>query len=621
VAALLAKTKGRQTPLQKSMFKLVRAIATVAAIAALGVFAVEIRSGHGWAAAVIAAISLLIAALPEEFSIVYSIYLALGAWRLAQEKALVRNLPGVETLGSVTVICTDKTGTLTEGALEVHETFALNAMPDLIKNAVLACEPQPFDPLDKAIVAFAMTQQLDIESLHGRSLIGDWAFDPHTKHVTHAWQSEDGVGVAAKGSLEGLLGICQPSIEDLTHLEEAHERMASQGMRVVAVAAGRLSSPPTERGVAENALSILGLVGFRDPIKPNVAEALQACRDAGIRVILITGDHPTTADAVAAELGLVHNDGTAARVALGIDMDQLSDGALDALVRDTDVFARTRPDQKHELITSLLRMGEVVAMTGDGVNDAPALRQADIGVVMGIRGTDVAREAATIVLLDDNFATIVKATSNGRRIYDNLSKAFRYLIAVHVQLISVALIAPLAGLPLVLLPIHLILFEILLHPIVSLVFQAEPAAPNIMQRPPRTSNFALSARALALPALVGATVSANVLGVFAWAISRDWNVDEARGAALFTLLMAQMVLMVSTRSSHLPMWRVWIRPTRELWFGWVAIVVTIVAIFAVPQLSELLSVSVFDARTLVPMLALVLVSTLWTEIAKAIKNR
>lgn len=620
IAALLKATGIKRTPLQAALVRLVRIIALIASICALIVLVIELRAGHGWAAGVIAAISLLIAALPEEFSIVYSLYLALGAWRLAREKALVRNLPGVETLGSVTVICTDKTGTLTEGALEVHSVESVGLpLSEFLKLALRACEPQPFDPLDKAIAAYASTR--GVESLGAGTLVADWPFDPRGKHITHVWQlANSEYAVAAKGSLEGLLSLSNPTDSRRAELEAAHHALAAMGMRVIAVASAALRELPLDRAEAESQLEIVGLIGFRDPIKPNVSEALEACRSAGIRVILITGDHPTTAVAVATELGLRHHDGSDVHVALGTDVDGLSDGALDALVRDTDVFARTRPDQKHSLIASLQRMGEVVAMTGDGVNDAPALQQADIGVVMGIRGTDVAREAATIVLLDDNFATIVAATRNGRLIYDNLSKAFRYLIAVHMPLVVVALAVPLIGLPLLLLPVHLIVLEILLHPIVSLVFQAEPAAPNIMNRPPRRPGFALSARALALPALAGLTVSAAVVGIYRWSLIGGMTETQARAAGLVLLLACQAILMVSTRSSRLPVWRVWVRPTRQLLAGWVAIGATIGAMTVVPDVSELLAVSPIPWSIAPIIISLAVVCTLWPEVVKGVRH-
>lgn len=622
VAALLKPTSSKRTPLQDSLVRLVRVIAVIASACALLVLVIEVRAGHGWAAAAIAAISLLIAALPEEFSLVYSLYLALGAWRLAREKALVRNLPGVETLGSVTVICTDKTGTLTEGALEVHSIESLHlSHTEFLERALRACEPQPFDPLDKAIASYATNHAVSAQLLEHSELVLDWPFDPHGKYVTHVWQlAADDFIIASKGSLEGLIEVCGPELPELTQLEASNHALAAMGMRVIAVATARVSVVPSSRADAEAHLELAGLIGFRDPIKPKVGEALEACRTAGIRVILITGDHPTTADAVASELGLRHRDGTPVHVALGKEMDGLSDAELDELIRDTDVFARTRPDQKHLLISSLQRAGEVVAMTGDGVNDAPALQQADIGVVMGIRGTDVAREAATIVLLDDNFATIVAATRNGRLIYDNLSKAFRYLIAVHVPLVFIALVVPIMGLPLLLLPVHLIVLEILLHPIVSLVFQAEPAAPNIMNRPPRRPGFALSPRALALPALSGVSVSAAVIGMYRWALSTGLSEFQARGASFTVLLLCQAVLMVSTRSSRLPLWRVWVRPTRQLWAGWAALGLTLLAMVSVPEISRLLAVAPFPWSVTPMIVGLVVVSTLWTEAAKWLRR-
>jgi Ca2+-transporting ATPase len=421
IGALVAGITEPSTPLQRSVRRLVLSFAVVAAVFVVAVGTVELVRGHGWARAVIAGVSLAIAALPEEFPMVYTLYLGLGAWRLAREKALVRRLPGVETLGATTVICTDKTGTLTEGRLAVGDQATVDGtdVAALLEAAVLASEPDPFDPLDLAIVAHAAAVGIDVAHLHRATLVADHPFDPVDKYLTHVWRMDDGMlSVASKGSLEGVLAHATATPEQRAEAMAAHERFAVDGMRVIAIARGVTTAAAGSRAEHEAGLSLAGLVAFTDPVREGVAEALADCRTAGIRVVMITGDHPSTAHAVAEALDLPHTDAAGDdRIATGDDIDRADEAQLDEMVRTTNAFARTRPEHKHRLVASLRRQGEVVAMTGDGINDAPALREADIGVAMGERGTEVARAAATIVLLDDKQAKLAKYFGKAKNLY------------------------------------------------------------------------------------------------------------------------------------------------------------------------------------------------------------
>jgi Ca2+-transporting ATPase len=624
IGALLATGRSPATPLQRALARLVGWLAVLAAVFCVAVVLAELAHGSTWDEAVIAGVSLAIAAIPEEFSMVYTLYLALGAWHLARGDALVRRLPGVETLGSTTVICTDKTGTLTEGRLAVASLATTAGLGStvgeaaLLEAAVLACEPDPFDPLDLAILDHARRHGVDVDGLHGGRLVADWPFDPHDKYLTHLWRLADGTHrVAAKGSLEGVLQHARTSAEARTVVQRAHEELAASGMRVIAVAGGTSAGPTAERAGDEAGLELLGLVGFSDPARAGVAEALAACRAAGIRVIMITGDHPATAHAVAEGLGLPHETPDGDLIATGDDLDAANPARLQELAATANVFARTRPEQKHLLVEELRRQGEVVAMTGDGINDAPALRAADIGVAMGRRGTEVARQAATIVLLDDSFATIVDATRNGRRIYDNLTRAFAYLIAFHPPLLTSALVVPLLGKPLLLLPVHLVVLEILLHPIVSLVFQADPADDDVMSRPPRPAGHALSPRALWRPYATGLTLAAAVLATYLVALRWGWPTAEARGIGFATLLCAQPFLLLVSRSPDVPLWRAPLRATRELAAALVVLTAATVAAVHVPPLAQLLELAPFPLGGWLLVVAAAAGSTLWGELLKA----
>jgi Ca2+-transporting ATPase len=625
IGTLVAAARSPLTPLQRGLARLVRALAVLAAVFCAAVIGAELLHGDGWGDAVIAGVSLAIAAIPEEFSMIYTLYLALGAWRLAQERTLVRRLPAVETLGSTTVICTDKTGTLTHGRLAVAGLWTAggargdggtltDAETELLEAAVLACEPEPYDPLDVAIVDYARRHDIDTAALHAGRLDRDWPFDPTDKYLTHVWTTDRDPGApsaAAKGSLEGILTHTHATSELRAGAVAANSAFSANGMRVIAVAAGTAPRTSTLRTADEAQLRLLGLVAFSDPVREGVAEALSECRAAGIRVVMITGDHPATAHAVAEGLGLPHESGGTDVIATGDDLNAADSDRLDDLVANANVFARTRPEQKHRLVGALRRRGEVVAMTGDGINDAPALREADIGVAMGQRGTEVAREAASLVLLDDNFTGIVAAVRDGRRIFDNLTRAFAYLIAFHPPLLLGALVIPLLGKPLLLLPVHLVVLELLLHPVVSLVFQADPADVDAMRRPPRPVGDALRLRALARPYAVGIVLAAVLVVTYLIALA-SWPAEQARALAFATLLASQPVLLLSMRSPRRPLWdsgRPW---TRTLRVVTAVIAAVTVAVVYVTPVADLLHLDPFPAVWWVAVAGLA-ATTSWSE--------
>jgi Ca2+-transporting ATPase len=623
IGTLVASLRQPATPLQRGLARLVRSLALVAVVFCAAVVVAEVLHGNGWGQAVIAGVSLAIAAIPEEFSMIYTLYLVLGAWRLAQQRALVRRLPSVETLGSTTVICTDKTGTLTHGRLAVaglwtadgarHDGGSLTlAEVALLEHAVLACEPHPYDPLDVAIVDYARRHGLDTEALHGGELVADWPFDPVDRHLTHVWRQDGGNHqVAAKGSIEGLLRhtATGPAVDAMA----ANDAFAADGMRVIGVAGAARVQRAGDRREDEAGLELLGLVAFSDPIREGVADALHQCRDAGIRVIMITGDHPATAHAVAEGLDLPHTSGGADLIATGDDLDSADADQVDELVAVANVFARIRPEQKHRLVRALRRQGEVVAMTGDGINDAPALREADIGVAMGGRGTDVAREAASLVLVDDNFATIVGAVRDGRRIFDNLTRAFAYLIAFHPPLLLGALVVPLLGRPLLLLPVHLVVLELLLHPIVSLVFQADPADADVMHRPPRPVGDALRLGSMWRAYAVGGVLGTAIVVGYLLGLGAGWPAEEARAFGFATLLVSQPMLLLSMRSPDQPMWR-----SGRPWTRTLASVVAILSFAAlsvvhVRPLADLLQLAPFPLWAWSLVVAVAVGTTTWSE--------
>ena len=577
-----------QSPLQRAIRRLVLQLGGIALVVCAGVLAVALLRGEPFAAALIASVSLAMAAVPEELPMVFTLYLGLGAWRLARGNALVRRLARVETLGSTTVICVDKTGTLTTGRVELARVVA---MPDtdertVLDAAVRASEPDPFDPLDRAIVRAAERAGVDVRALHMAPLVRDHAFAAAHPMVTHAWGTGDGITVAAKGATETLLASTRASTGEQAWLRDAMAREAARGARVLAVAAGA-GRPEADRAGDEAALHPLGLVVFEDPVREDAGTALAKCRRAGIRVIMLTGDHPATAAAIAHELGFPPD-----AVSTGADIDAAPDDALIARVRGTSVFARVRPEHKLRLVRALRASGEVVAMTGDGTNDAPALREADVGIAMGRRGTEVARAAASLVLLDDSFATIERSVEDGRRIFDNLRAAFVYLIAFHVPLVLLALVIPAVSAPLLLLPVHLVWLELIVHPTSALVFEARPAAPDVMERPPRRPGDEMfTSGELAFAAARGASLTVAVVVLYLAGLATLAE-EGARSVALVALVTGQATLVITELGRARDAIA---RPQPVLLAVLAATFVSVIAIVTIPAFADLFHVGPVDA--------------------------
>ena len=618
IGKLMASVKPPPTPMQKRIDRLVRRLAVGAAAICLLVTAIEAWRGHSFAAGVIAGVSLAMAAIPEEFPMIYALYLALGAWRLARDNALVRRLSSVETLGSTTVICTDKTGTLTTGRVEAAEEHRADGVTErrLWEAAVLASEQRPFDPLDQAIVRAASAHDVDVASLHAESAVRSYPFDPATKTVVRVSRGAFGLVSAAKGAIEGILEIASagPAAREAAVAE--NQRLAAKGMRVLGVASGPAPQHAPARSDDEHRLEFLGLIAFSDPVRAGVAKTLDECKSAGIRVLIITGDHPSTATAVAERLGF----GALQRVATGADIDAASDDELVRLASTSAVFARTRPEQKHRLVSLLQRSGDVVAMTGDGTNDAPALREADIGIAMGQRGTEVARESADLILMDDDFSTIVRAVRDGRRIFDNLQRAFAYLVAFHMPLLVSAFALPLIGAPLLLLPVHFVWLEIIVHPTSSLVFEADAGVADLMRRPPRTPNTEL----LPSDALLRATVDGGVLAVatlvfYLQLLAAGVALDVARGETIAAMIAGQTVLILLERRPGALIWRSTAGAGAVLP---IVVAVTLASLWAalhVPAIAAVLRVAPLTAAEWGIALAVGAVATLWREPLKALR--
>ncbi len=632
IAGLIQSVEEEKTPLQKRLDRLGKGLAIAAGALVTAVFLIGLRKAGTQEQVfelLLTAVSLAVAAIPEAMTAVVTIALSLGAQRMLKRHALIRKLPAVETLGSVSVICSDKTGTLTQNRMTVTAIDIANRHLDLVQregagrftlkrtgaleeggalastldlllvggalcnDAVLTRDEDPStghhavgDPTEGALVLAAAEYGVRKDDLD-RALprVAELQFDSERKRMTTVhrlpaadtdipevlrplWarrspsvETPDFLAVT-KGAIDGLLaqtshlwveGARVPlDDEGRQRVMAAHDNLAAGGMRVLGVAVRALDHVPTGPDLQglETDLTLIGLFGMLDPARPEVAEAVARCRAAGIRPIMITGDHPLTARHVAKQVGITEGD----RFLTGQDLDRLSDGELSDRMNEVSVFARVSPEHKIRLVTSLQQQGLVVAMTGDGVNDAPALRKADIGVAMGITGTDVSKDAAKMVLLDDNFATIVAAVEEGRKIYDNIRKFIKYLLACNASEIAVMLLAPLFGLPLPLLPLQILWMNLVTDGLPALALGVEPAEKNIMARPPYSSEESIFGRGLvAFVVVLGVVMSLISLGIGVWAFRSG---DPAWRTLLFTtLISAQVVLALEVRSERRSIFR------------------------------------------------------------------
>jgi P-type Ca2+ transporter type 2C len=549
------------TPLQRETGRLVRTFALVGLLAcAVVVVAYAITRGGGapaWKQGLLAGIAMAMATLPEEFPVVLTVFLALGAWRISRSGVLTRRMPAVETLGAATVLCVDKTGTLTQNQMTLRRlAFAASSIDlarlegplqedahALLENAILASRRDPFDPMERALQAAGDRLLGDGEHLHpGWSLVREYPLAPELLAVSQAWQTGNGdeVLVASKGAPEAIADLCHLSPEERARLAREVAELASGGLRVLGVARGTalLAGLPQEHHDLE--LGFVGLLGLEDPLRPTVPAAVAECRAAGVRVVMITGDYPATAQSIARQAGLPGCE----TVITGPELDGMSDEELARRIGDVQVFARVVPEQKLRLVNALKANHEVVAMTGDGVNDAPALKAAHIGIAMGGRGTDVAREAAALVLLNDDFSSIVAAVRLGRRIFDNIKKAIAFIIAVHVPIAGLSMLPVFFGdWPLLLLPVQIVFLELVIDPSCSLIFEAEGAEADVMRRPPRKPDERLfSRRTIALAALQGLSVLAACTGVFL--LARVHHAPDAARALTFTTLVASFLVII-----------------------------------------------------------------------------
>ena len=636
IGRALQEVEIEATPLQQEIGRLVRKLAVIGVLLSLLLVLVYGYTHGDWLHALLSGITLTMTLLPEEYPVVLTVFMAMGAWRIARHQVLTRRVHTVEALGSATVLCVDKTGTLTLNRMTVQqlsvagEIFPVDAahseLPEtfheLVEFAVLSSEADPFDPMEKAIHALAANYLAETEHIHK-----DWehkheyALSPEQLALSHVWRARDRdeYVVASKGAPEAVADLCHLDAAQLAALDLQINALAAQGMRVLGVARATYKGREWPEIQHDFDFKFLGLIGLADPVRPTAEPALKECATAGIRVVMITGDYPATAHAIAGKIGL--DTGTGGIIS-GAELSRMDDATLRERVRHSNIFARMVPQQKLRLVNALKANGEVVAMTGDGVNDAPALKAAHIGIAMGGRGTDVAREAAALVLLDDDFASIVHAVRLGRGIFDNLRKAMAYIFAVHIPIVGLSLIPLLLGWPAVFAPVHIVFLEMIINPACSIAFEAEPAEKNIMLRPPRDAQEPLFGSHILLISLMqGLVVLLTTLAVLRYALELGVSAETARALTFSTVVISNLGLILVNRSwQHTIVAGLYSR-NPALWWVIVGAFSFLVTTLVLPFLREVFHFASITPYQFALCIAAGLVSVLWFEVFKMMRRR
>jgi len=610
-----------QTPLQIQIKRFVRNMAIVGGLAFLLVFVLNFWIEKDIWKALLFSLTLAMSILPQEIPVAFSAFMGLGAFRMIKFGILAKQPKTVESLGSATVICLDKTGTITQNQMSVAEITDFSGLGRTLEYALWASEPEPFDAMEKAILAghlVAISATTDLRK--GYELVKEYPLSGRPPMMTHIWQKQGTPRIiACKGAVERLMDVSKIKGALREQILAKTEEMAGQGYRVLGVASATLKGDnyPVEQD--DLPWKFEGLVAFFDPPKKNVAAVFKKLYKAGIRVMMITGDHAATAKNIAQSIGLKGWES----VLTGEEIMKLSDKELQSTVQKVNVFARMFPDAKLRIVNTLKANGETVAMSGDGVNDGPALKAAQIGVAMGKKGTEIAKSAASLVLLNDNLGAMVTAIRMGRRIYDNLRKAIRYIISIHLPIVLTILLPLLFGWQYthILLPLHVIFLELVMDPTAAIAFENEPAEQNLMRKPPRSANTSLfSWRELGFSLLQGTMITAGVIFMYHFAIGQGKPEEGVRAMVFATLVSANLFLTLANRSFDYALHRTLFYKNTMLPFILAVSTLMLLAILYIPFLSELFKMGRISAIDLGYCVLAGFVSVAWFEVWKAIRE-
>jgi Ca2+-transporting ATPase len=646
IGTALFSVKQEATRVQQETARVVRYVAVVSIS-----FAIFLALWYGytrgdWLNGLLVGLTFAMALIPEELPVVLTLFLGIGAWRIARQRVLTRRIPAIETLGSATVLCVDKTGTLTQNRMAVAQLFSHSQLytceeentkqntplpeqfHEVLEYAILASQRDPFDPMEVAIQQAGQSLLGQTEHLHNSwVLVSEYPLSKELLAMSRVWQSDESSTtagtipvatqfvIATKGAPEAVADLCHLDAAQVKALTAQINSMAERGLRVLGVAKARFDTTSLPASVTKEAAALsaakeqnqkngehndspyglptiqhdydfefVGLIALADPIRPGVPAAIKECQSAGIRVIMITGDYPATAHSIAVQCGLPSGGSSIT----GAELASLSELQLQERISSVNIFCRVLPEQKLRLVTALKNKGEIVAMTGDGVNDAPALKAADIGVAMGKRGSDVARESAALVLLDDDFSSIVAAIKLGRRIFDNLRKTVSFIVAVHIPVMGMSLIPVMMGWPVVLMPVHILVLQLIIDPTCSLVFEAEPEEADVMQRGPRPTDASIFAASVVMKgALQGIALLVTVLAIFWGALQRGLSTEHARALAFTAMVVGNIGLIFINRSLSNNLLGAVALPNPTLWWITASALLILAASLFVPQLSVL----------------------------------
>lgn len=555
----LKEKKDDSTPLQITTRRLVKKLSLITGALTLFVILFYWMTEHKLVDGILAGLTLAMAIVPNELPAVLLIFLAMGAWRISKRKVLTRKVPAVEALGGVTTLCVDKTGTLTQNKMSIHSLWngmnEISILPDLhalpeefhevMEYGILASSQDPFDPMEKAFHSTGNLLLKKTEHLHPQWILTkEYQITNELLAVSYAWKGESktGFSIGAKGATEAIIDLCHLPNDITDKIEAQMKMMASNGLRVIGVAKAKSQILPAIQHDLN--FEFIGLVGFSDPLRSDARSAVEECQRAGINIMMITGDHPFTAKSIGKSAGLKNHE----RVLTGKEIEAMDDTTLLKELKSVQIFCRMKPMDKLRIVKLLKASGEVVAMTGDGVNDAPALKASDIGIAMGERGTDVAREAASIVLLDDNFSSIVAAIKIGRRTMDNLQEAFAYLLVIHLPIAALTILPVVFQLPLILLPIHIAFLHLIIEPACTIIYESSTGEKDVMQRPPaKLSRSILSRNTIIVSLLQGLVMSIVVMGIFSYNLNKGLSAEDARGITFTALIFSNLFLIYTSR--------------------------------------------------------------------------
>ena len=623
----ISKAIQNKTPLQKQTDKLVKLCAIIAFILFIMVSIITFLNipdhtlKDRLIESTLSGITLAMAMIPEEFPVVLTVFLSMGAWRLAKKHSLVKKLPAVETLGAVSVLCVDKTGTITKNEMEVIDVISEKTKEELAMIMGLCCEEETYDPMEKAMLKYAKKLGITKKDLFSNKKIKDYPFRNETKMMGNAWNINDEIILAAKGSPESILKICNIDKSELNQINDEIKVMQEKGLRVIAIATKKYSYEyKLKDKLEDNMLEFIGITGLIDPPRDTVEEDIKLCKKAGVRVVMITGDNGITASAIAKSIGMDNVE----NIITGDMLNEMDDKELRRRVKDVSIFSRVIPEHKMRIVKAFQANGEIVAMTGDGVNDAPALKQAEIGIAMGKRGSEVSREAADLILLDDNFSTIVDTIEDGRRIYDNIKKAVSYIFIIHIPIALASLLAPLMGISpssLLLLPLHVVLLELIIDPTCSIVLERQPAESNIMDRNPRNVNENVVTKKILLKSLIqGFVIFITSFGIYYNYINKDILLARTMG---LLIIMISNIFLVQVNSSE---YDYAFDSIKKLVKDKVMLIVNLLMIIGISiiiytPLNRFLKLKMLNIKELSLVIFISFISVFWYEIVKIIKRK